>query len=140
MVEFNNKLADYTKLVNDKNTPMSDSVKQLKEKELNDLKTRYDEFAQMSQQDMQKRQGELLEPIIVKAQNAVTDLGYYIYVDLENLQTRLRTLSELTGQQSEGLPIADMDGLGLIIGDYAEALDAVIEHFRDMRSAGRVSA
>ena len=139
-VEFNNKLADYTKLVNDKNTPMSDSVKQLKEKELNDLKTRYDEFAQMSQQDMQKRQGELLEPIIVKAQNAVTDLGYYIYVDLENLQTRLRTLSELTGQQSEGLPIADMDGLGLIIGDYAEALDAVIEHFRDMRSAGRVSA
>ena len=63
-----------------------------------------------------------------------------LYVDLENLQTRLRTLSELTGQQSEGLPIADLDGLGLIIGDYAEALDAVIEHFRDMRSAGRVSA
>ena len=84
-VEFNNKLADYTKLVNDKNTPMSDSVKQLKEKELNDLKTRYDEFAQMSQQDMQKRQGELLEPIIVKAQNAVTEVakadGYTVVYD-----------------------------------------------------------
>lgn len=84
-VEFNNKLADYTKLVNDKTAPMSDSVKQLKEKELNDLKTRYDEFAQMSQQDMQKRQGELLEPIIVKAQDAVKEVakagGYTVVYD-----------------------------------------------------------
>ena len=66
-VEFNNKLNEYTKQVSDKNSTMSDSVRQLKEKELNDLKTRYDEFVQVSQQDMQKKQGELLEPIIVKA-------------------------------------------------------------------------
>ena len=70
-VEFNNKLNEYTKQVSDKNSTMSDSVRQLKEKELNDLKTRYDEFVQVSQQDMQKKQGELLEPIIVKAQDAV---------------------------------------------------------------------
>ena len=38
---------------------MSDSVRQLKEKELNDLKTRYDEFVQVSQQDMQKKQGRV---------------------------------------------------------------------------------
>ena len=69
-VEFNNKLNEYTKQVSDKNSTMSDSVRQLKEKELNDLKTRYDEFVQVSQQDMQKKQGELLEPIIVKAQDA----------------------------------------------------------------------
>lgn len=68
-VEFNNKLNEYTKQVSDKNSTMSDSVRQLKEKELNDLKTRYDEFVQVSQQDMQKKQGELLEPIIVKAQD-----------------------------------------------------------------------
>lgn len=84
-VEFNNKLAEYTKLVNDKAAPLSDSVKQLKEKELNDLRTRYDEFAQMSQQDIQKRQGELLEPIIVKAQNAVAEVakvgGYTVIYD-----------------------------------------------------------
>ena len=42
-VEFNNKLNEYTKQVSDKNSTMSDSVRQLKEKELNDLKTRYDE-------------------------------------------------------------------------------------------------
>jgi len=72
-VEFNNKLNEYTKQVSDKNSTMSDSVRQLKEKELNDLKTRYDEFVQVSQQDMQKKQGELLEPIIVKAQDAVKE-------------------------------------------------------------------
>ena len=74
-VEFNNKLNEYTKQVNDKAAPMSDSVRQLKEKELNDLKNRYDEFVQVSQQDMQKKQGELLEPIIVKAQDAVKEVS-----------------------------------------------------------------
>ena len=74
-VEFNNKLNEYTKQVSDKNSTMSDSVRQLKEKELNDLKTRYDEFVQVSQQDMQKKQGELLEPIIVKAQDAVKEVS-----------------------------------------------------------------
>ena len=77
-VEFNNK-------VSDKNSTMSDSVRQLKEKELNDLKTRYDEFVQVSQQDMQKKQGELLEPIIVKAQDAVKEVskagGYTVVYD-----------------------------------------------------------
>ena len=74
-VEFNNKLNEYTKQVSDKNSTMSDSVRQLKEKELNDLKTRYDEFVQVSQQDMQKKQGELLEPILVKAQDAVKEVS-----------------------------------------------------------------
>ena len=74
-VEFNNKLNEYTKQVSDKNSTMSDSVRQLKEKELNDLKTRYDEFVQVSQQDMQKKQGELLDPIIVKAQDAVKEVS-----------------------------------------------------------------
>lgn len=84
-VEFNNKLNDYTKQVNDKTTTMSDSVRQLKEKELNDLKNRYDEFVQVSQQDIQKRQGELLEPIIIKAQDAVKEVsqagGYTVVYD-----------------------------------------------------------
>ena len=74
-VEFNNKLNEYTKQVSDKNSTMSDSVRQLKEKELNDLKTRYDEFVQVSQQDMQKKQGELLEPIIVKPQDPVKEVS-----------------------------------------------------------------
>ena len=66
VVEYNNKYQEFNKNF----STMSDAVRQLKEKELNDLKTRYDEFVQVSQQDMQKKQGELLEPIIVKAQDA----------------------------------------------------------------------
>ena len=76
---------EFNKQVSDKNSTMSDSVRQLKEKELNDLKTRYDEFVQVSQQDMQKKQGELLEPIIVKAQDAVKEVskagGYTVVYD-----------------------------------------------------------
>ena len=68
-VEFNNKLNEYTKQVSDKNSTMSDSVRQLKEKELNDL----------------KKQGELLEPSIVKAQDAVKEVskagGYTVVYD-----------------------------------------------------------
>ena len=59
-VEFNNKLNEYTKQVSD-------------------------EFVQVSQQDMQKKQGELLEPIIVKAQDAVKEVskagGYTVVYD-----------------------------------------------------------
>ena len=62
-----------------------DAVYANMEKELNDLKTRYDEFVQVSQQDMQKKQGELLEPIIVKAQDAVKEVskagGYTVVYD-----------------------------------------------------------
>ena len=88
-VEFNNKLNEYTKQVSDKNSTMSDSVRQLKEKELNDLKTRYDEFVQVSQQDMQKKQGELLEPIIVKAQDAVKEVSAVVTDILPAVKTKL---------------------------------------------------
>ena len=83
--EMQKNLEAYQKEFSDKNSTMSDSVRQLKEKELNDLKTRYDEFVQVSQQDMQKKQGELLEPIIVKAQDAVKEVskagGYTVVYD-----------------------------------------------------------
>ena len=81
VVEYNNKYQEFNKNF----STMSDAVRQLKEKELNDLKTRYDEFVQVSQQDMQKKQGELLEPIIVKAQDAVKEVskagGYTVVYD-----------------------------------------------------------
>lgn len=66
-VEFNNKLNDYQKNY----STLSDSVKQLKEKELQDLQTRIGEFEQVAQQDIQKKQAELLEPIVTKAKAAV---------------------------------------------------------------------
>lgn len=81
-VEFNNKLNDYQKNYN----TLSDSVRQLKEKELQDLQTRMSEFEQIAQQDIQKKQAELLEPIVNKARDAVNKVakagGYLAVFDM----------------------------------------------------------
>ena len=50
---------------------LSESVRQLKENDLNALIQRRNEFEQAAQQDFQKRQNELLAPIIEKAKNAI---------------------------------------------------------------------
>ena len=42
-----------------------------KEKELQDLQTRYEEFQQMAQQDIQKMQAQLMGPVIERAENAI---------------------------------------------------------------------
>ena len=66
-VEFNNKLQEYQKNYN----TLSESVRQLKEKELSELQQRREEYSQVAQQDYQKRQNELLAPIIEKARAAI---------------------------------------------------------------------
>ena len=50
-------------------TPIS--IKEVKEKELNDMQTRTREFQERAQQDYQKKQNELLAPIIDKAKSAI---------------------------------------------------------------------
>ncbi|MDE5691990.1 MAG: OmpH family outer membrane protein, partial [Alistipes sp.] len=75
-VEFNQKLTDYQKNY----STYSDSVRQLKERELQELQNRRQEFEQVAQQDIQKKQQELLTPIIEKAKAAIDkvakDNGY----------------------------------------------------------------
>lgn len=66
-VEFNNKLQDFQKNLN----TLSDAARQIKEKELNDLRQRGTEMQQMAQQDLAKQEQELMTPIIEKAQNAI---------------------------------------------------------------------
>lgn len=95
-VEFNNKYNDYQKNL----STMSDSVRQLKEKELQDLQARYDEYQQTAQQEMGKMQNQLMAPIVEKADNAIqkvakannvdvvfeeTSLAYYNPANLVNL-------------------------------------------------------
>ena len=55
-VEFNTKLQDFQKNYN----TFSDAIKEVKEKELNDMQTRTREFQERAQQDYQKKQNELL--------------------------------------------------------------------------------
>ena len=66
-VEFNNKAADFQK----NRATLNESVRNLKEKELQDLQQRYADFQQIAQQDVDKKQGELFQPIHTKAAEAV---------------------------------------------------------------------
>ena len=64
---MNTKLQDFQKNYN----TFSDAIKEVKEKELNDMQTRTREFQERAQQDYQKKQNELLAPIIDKAKSAI---------------------------------------------------------------------
>ena len=70
-VEFNNKLQEYQKAEG----TMTEAVMQLKQKELTDLQTRYEQFQQVAAQDIQKKQMELLEPIRKKAVDAINEVA-----------------------------------------------------------------
>ena len=79
VVEYNNKYQEFNKNF----STMSDAVRQLKEKELNDLIQRRNDFEQVAQQDLQKRYNELLAPIIDKAKAAIDKVataGSYLAV------------------------------------------------------------
>ena len=78
-VEFNKLYADYEKNV----ATYSDSVRQLKERELTELQQRFQDFQQIAQQDMQKKEAELMGPIYDKANEAVKKVaaaGGYIAI------------------------------------------------------------
>jgi outer membrane protein len=67
MVEFNTLYANYEKSA----ATMTDSVRQLKERELAELQQRYQDFSQIAQQDIQRKETELMTPIYDKANEAV---------------------------------------------------------------------
>lgn len=78
-VEFNQKMAEYEKNVN----TYSDTIRQMKESDLQQLQQRYADFQQIASQDMQQKQGELMAPIIEKANEAISAVakeGGYIAV------------------------------------------------------------
>lgn len=81
-VEFNTKLQEFQQSAD----TLGDAMKQLKEKELNDLQTRYQEFQQMAGSDMQKKQMELLQPIQQKCLDAINEVaktgGYTVIFDM----------------------------------------------------------
>ena len=66
-VELNTKYNDFQK----NKATYSEVTRQLKEKELTDLQNRLQEFYQSAQEDLQKKEKELTDPIVAKAQEAV---------------------------------------------------------------------
>ncbi len=70
-VDYRQAYVDYEKEV----ATMSDLVRKTKEDALNDMMTRIQEFSQMSQQEINNKQDELYQPILVKAQNAIQEVA-----------------------------------------------------------------
>ncbi len=69
--EYQNKGAEFQ---NSYNT-MSQIIRQTKEKELQDMQTRIQQFQQTADQDLQRKQGELFNPLITRAQKAIADVS-----------------------------------------------------------------
>ena len=84
-VEMNNKVQEYQKGAE----TMTEAVRQLKEKELNDLNTRLQEFNQVAQQEIQKKEQELMQPIIKKANEAIAEVakagGYTVILEVGSM-------------------------------------------------------
>jgi len=107
-VEFNQKYLDFQKNFD----TYSDAVKQLKQKELQELQNRREEFEQVAQQDYQKKQQELLTPIIEKAKAAIDKVtkenGYLVVFETGSLASYDEaTLTDLAPQVRQELGIAD---------------------------------
>ena len=80
-VEFNNKYLEFEK----ERANLSATATQVKESELQSLQTRYNELQQVAQQDVQRQQAELFQPIQQKATDAVSKIasagGYTAIID-----------------------------------------------------------
>lgn len=70
-VEFNNKYQEFQKSL----PTLSESVRSLKEKELSDLQTRFEEFQMVARQDLQKMEETLMAPIVKKADEAIAKVS-----------------------------------------------------------------
>lgn len=58
-----------------KESQMSDLIKQTKQRELQDMSARLEEFQKNAQQQLQEREQELLKPIIDRARKAIEDVA-----------------------------------------------------------------
>jgi len=69
--EYESKVADYQA----KQDAMTDIIKETKVREITDLEKRIVEFQQTAEADLQKKEWELLQPIIDKAKNAIDEVA-----------------------------------------------------------------
>lgn len=70
-VEFNNKYQELQK----NSATYTEAVRQLKERELQDLQTRMNDYYSKANQELEKSGNDLLAPIIKKAEDAIKKVG-----------------------------------------------------------------
>ncbi len=80
-VELNNKLVEYQNSA----STMNESIRAMKEKEMQDLNQRMQQFEQSATQELQSKQSQLLEPILTKVREAINSVaeagGYEVVYD-----------------------------------------------------------
>lgn len=69
--EFATKSEEYRTGAN----AMAETVRKQKEKDLDDLSSRFQEFQQNAQEELQAKQSELLQPVLQKAREAIEKVG-----------------------------------------------------------------
>ncbi len=77
--EINKKIVDYQQ----NQATMAEAIKQIRGQEITEMQQRYELFVQTAQQDLQKKQQELLTPVyekMQKAMKAVGDANNYTYI------------------------------------------------------------
>ena len=102
--ELQTKYKEYT----DNEHSYTDLIKQTKQKELNDLNQRIQDFQTSAQQDLQRKNDELSKPVYEKAKKAIDQVakeGGYKYV--------LDTGSVLYSEPADDITAAVMKKLGL---------------------------
>jgi outer membrane protein len=78
-VEYNNKAQNYQQRRN----TLTDAIREQREKELSDLEQRIREFEATAQQDYQRMQGEMMQPLMEKADAAIKKVAKangFIYI------------------------------------------------------------
>lgn len=71
LTEYSNKVQDYEA----NQASLSNLVKQSKEKEIVDMENRIQQFRANAEEEMAKKQEELLKPVLDKVQNAINAVG-----------------------------------------------------------------
>ena len=70
-VEYNKKIQEYL----ENQESYSNIIKQTKEKELQELQNRIQEFQTGAQEDLQQKESQLIQPILQKAENAIKEVA-----------------------------------------------------------------
>ncbi len=107
-VEFNKKYQDYLQ----KKATYTDAIREMKEKELQDLQQRSQEFEQTAQQDYQKQQGDLMKPIVEKANAAISKVAKangFLYV----FDVSTGAVAYFSDQSTDVLPLVKKE-LGIV--------------------------
>ena len=88
--EYNVKIKDYQ----EKQKDMADGIKQVRQSEIQEMEQRIATFQQTAYTDLQKKQQELVNPVIEKVRKAITDVATenkFTYIFDMSLQVILYT-------------------------------------------------